>query len=195
MTASLTKDLRSALLMLAFFTFLCGLAYPLAMTGAAEAVFPHRAHGSLIERDGEVVGSELIGQQFTAPQYFHSRPSAAGAGYDASSSSGSNLGPTSAALVERVKIDLADVREENGLASDALVPVDAVTASGSGLDPHISPAYARLQAERVAKARDLSEAEVIQLIKQHTESGLPPFGQPQVNVLELNLALDALGAH
>jgi len=192
MTASLTRDLRSALLMVGFLSVLCGIAYPLAMTGAAQAVFPHQAHGSLIERNGAVVGSGLIGQQFKEPEYFQSRPSAAGDGYDAAASSGSNLGATSATLVERVKAALALVREENGLAVDAHVPVDAVTASASGLDPHISPAYARLQAGRIAKARNMSETDVVRLIEQHTDSGLPPFSQPRVNVLRLNLALDSL---
>jgi K+-transporting ATPase ATPase C chain len=158
------------------------------MTGIAEGVFPHKANGSLIERDGAVVGSELIGQQFTGPEYFHGRPSAAGDGYDAAASSGSNLGPTSAALVERVESDAAAVRAENDLADDAPIPVDAVTASASGLDPHISPAYAHLQIPRVAAERDMSQEDVQRLVEENTGNGL--LGEPRVNVLGLNLALD-----
>jgi K+-transporting ATPase ATPase C chain len=176
-----------------FFTALCGAAYPLLMTGFAQAVFPGKADGSIIEVDGEPVGSALVGQNFSGPEYFHPRPSAAGAdGYDGGASSGSNLGPSSQALVDRVTESLATIREENGLADDALIPVDAVTASGSGLDPHISPAYAELQVARVARERGMSEDEVGQLVEKYTEgSTLLVLGEPRVNVLRLNIALDA----
>jgi K+-transporting ATPase ATPase C chain len=187
--------LRTSIISIVLFTVLCGLAYPLVMTGIAQVVFNRQANGNLVTRDGEVVGSSLVGQNFSAPQYFHPRPSAAGAdGYDGGSSSGSNLGPSSQALVDRVQESLQTVREVNGLASDARVPVDAVTASGSGLDPHISPAYAELQVPRIARRRGLSEDAVRALVKEHTEgSTLFLLGEPRVNVLELNLALDSLG--
>src|SRR5262249_5614974 len=150
--------LRASIIGMVFFTVLCGLAYPLVMTGIAQAAFPGKANGSILKVDGDEVGSALVGQNFSDPKYFHPRPSAAGKdGYDATSSSGSTLGPTSQALIDAVTATLETVRKENGLASDAPVPVDAVTASGSGLDPHISPAYAELQVARAAKARRLSE--------------------------------------
>jgi K+-transporting ATPase ATPase C chain len=195
MVRTLIADLRTSIISIVLFTVLCGLAYPLVMTGIAQVVFNRQANGNLVTRDGEVVGSSLVGQNFSAPQYFHPRPSAAGAdGYDGGSSSGSNLGPSSQALVDRVQESLQTVREVNGLASDARVPVDAVTASGSGLDPHISPAYAELQVPRIARRRGLSEDAVRALVKEHTEgSTLFLLGEPRVNVLELNLALDSLG--
>jgi K+-transporting ATPase ATPase C chain len=176
-----------------FFTILCGLAYPLLMTGIGQGVFPGKANGSIVEVDGEPVGSALVGQNFAGPEYFHSRPSGAGAdGYDGGASSGSNLGPSSQALVDRVTESLAAIREENNLSSSALVPVDAVTASGSGLDPHISPAYAELQIARVASERRVSEDAVRALVKKYTDgSTLLVTGEPRVNVLLLNLALDA----
>lgn len=185
-------DFRSALLSMLVFTVVCGLVYPLVITGVAQTVFPGNANGSIIERDGVAVGSALIGQNFSGPEYFHGRPSGAGAdGYDASASSGSNLGPASQALVDRVTESLATIREENGFDDDALIPVDAVTMSGSGLDPHISPAYAALQIARVAEARSMTEAEVRALVEKHTNgSTLFVLGEPRVNVLELNLALD-----
>jgi K+-transporting ATPase ATPase C chain len=193
MAKTVVQDFRAAIISMVFFTALCGAAYPLLMTGFAQAVFPGKADGSIIEVDGEPVGSALVGQNFSGPEYFHPRPSAAGAdGYDGGASSGSNLGPSSQALVDRVTESLATIREENGLADDLLIPVDAVTASGSGLDPHISPAYAELQVARVAGERGVSEDEVRQLVEEYTEgSTLLVLGEPRVNVLRLNIALDA----
>jgi K+-transporting ATPase ATPase C chain len=178
-----------------FFTIVCGLAYPLFITGIGQVAFPRQANGSLVKVDGEAVGSSLVGQNFSGPEYFHPRPSGAGAdGYDGGASSGSNLGPSSQALIDRVTESLATIREENDLASDALVPVDAVTASGSGLDPHISPAYAELQIARVAKERRMSEDAVRDLVKENTDgSTFLVLGEPRVNVLRLNIALDAQG--
>jgi potassium-transporting ATPase KdpC subunit len=189
---ALIRQLRPAFLTVILFTVICGVAYPLLSTAIGQVAFANKADGSLIKRDGVVVGSKLIGQTFTAPQYFHPRPSAAGAGYDGSASSGSNLGPTSPDLLSAVKDRVAAYREENGLAADALVPVDAVTASGSGLDPHISVANARLQVSRVAKARGLDPAVVAKLVGKYTEGRqLWVLGEPGVNVVELNLALDS----
>ena len=189
---ALLRQLRPAVLITVVFTLICGVAYPLLSTAIGQAAFHDKANGSLIRRNGVVVGSELIGQAFTAPQYFHSRPSAAGAGYDGSASSGSNLGPTNPDLLSAVKDRVDGYRKENGLAADAMVPVDAVTASGSGLDPHISIANARLQVNRVATERGLDPAVVEQLVKKYTDGRqLVVLGEPGVNVVELNLALDA----
>jgi K+-transporting ATPase ATPase C chain len=182
--------LRPALVMLLLMTLLTGVIYPLAMTGIAQVTFPAQANGSLIVRDNQVIGSSLIGQQFTDPKYFWGRLSATSPSYNSAASSGSNLGPTSSALTEmaQVRIDALKQADPNNVQP---IPVDLVTASGSGLDPHISPAAAQYQVSRVAKARGLSEAQVQQLVDRYTEGrafGL--LGEPVVNVLRLNLALD-----
>ncbi|HEY4084862.1 MAG TPA: potassium-transporting ATPase subunit KdpC [Bryobacteraceae bacterium] len=184
------KELKPAILVTVMFTILTGIVYPLAVTGAAKAMFPSQARGSLIEREGKVVGSELIGQNFTRPEYFHPRPSAAGTGYDAGASSGSNLGPTNPALVERLAKDAAKFREENPRFEGA-IPADAITTSGSGLDPDISPANALAQAERVALARGVPADSVRQVILASLEArDLGVLGEPRVNVLKLNLTMD-----
>jgi len=186
------RQLFPALMMLLVFTVITGLVYPLVVTGVAQGAFGDKADGSLVENaDGEVVGSSLIGQTFTEPEYFHPRPSAAGDGYDASASSGSNLGPTNDELLASVEERAEAYREENGLGAAAEVPVDAVTASASGLDPHISVANARLQALRVADERGLDVDTVLELVDDHTSGRDFGFlGEKGVNVLELNLALD-----
>ena len=183
-------SLRPAIVMVALFTLLLGLAYPLAVTGIAQLAFPNQANGSLIrDADGTVRGSALVGQAFADPRYLHGRPSAAGEGYDASASSGSNLGPLSSDLAERVKTDADAIRAETGAA---VIPADAVTTSASGLDPHVSPEYARLQAPRIARARGVPVEEVRQVIEANVEAPLLGFiGQPRLNVLMTNRALDA----
>ncbi|MFP5240546.1 MAG: potassium-transporting ATPase subunit KdpC [Acidobacteriota bacterium] len=192
MFALAIKQLRPAALMLFWMTLLTGLAYPLAMTGLGKALFPAQAGGSLIEKDGAVAGSGLIGQRFTSPGYFHGRPSATSPfEYNAASSSGTNLGPSNPALAEAVAAWAAKARAENG---NGLVPMDLATASASGLDPHVSPEAAVSQTGRVAKARGMSPEAVDALVAAHTEGRLWGFwGEPRVNVLELNLALDAAG--
>ena len=188
---ALLRQLRPAALTVAVFTVLLGLAYPLVVTAVSQLAFDDRADGSLIRRDGEIVGSSLIGQQFTDPGYFHGRPSAAGDGYDGAASSGSNLGPHSDDLLADVEDRAAAYRQENGLPAGAEVPVDAVTASGSGLDPHISLANARLQAPRVAAARGLALDDVDALIDAHTTGrAFGVLGEDGVDVVMLNLALD-----
>jgi|UniRef100_A0A7V6DNW1 K+-transporting ATPase ATPase C chain len=184
---------RAALIMLGLLIILCGL-YPLAVWGVAQVAFPDRANGSLVKARGQVVGSRLLAQNFAGPHYFHPRPSAAGAtGYDGASSGGSNLGPLSRQLIEQVKERVENYRTENNLPAGTLIPADAVTASGSGLDPHISLRNAGLQAGRVARARNLREDQVAALIKHYTEGrGWGFLGEAGVNVLQLNLALDAL---
>jgi len=190
---SLMQHIRTAVLLTIVLTVLLGIVYPLLLTGISQVLFPNQANGSLIrDSSGNVVGSALLGQNFTQQQYFHPRPSAAGAdGYDATSSGGSNLAPTNQKLIDAVSDRSAAYREENGLASDAPVPVDAVTTSASGLDPDISPANALTQAGRVAKARGMSEDQVRAMVNQYTEGRtLGVLGEPRVNVLKLNLALD-----
>ena len=185
------RQLLPAVVAFLAFTLVTGLAYPLAVTGVAQVAFPGRADGSLVERGGQVVGSRLIGQELSGRQYFQPRPSAAGDGYDATASSASNLGPTNPELLQAIRRRIGEYRRENALAPGAPVPVDAVTASASGLDPEISVANARLQAPRVARARGLPVAEVLSLVSRHTSGrSLGFLGEPGVNVLELNLALD-----
>lgn len=183
------SHIRPAILMLVFLTLLTGLAYPLAITGLAQAIFPHQAAGSLAIRDGKVIGSELIGQQFNSPKYFHGRPSAAGNGYDAANSSGSNYSPTAKKLRDRIATDTAKLQKEN---PGQPVPDDLVTASASGLDPDISPAAALFQVPRVAKARGLSDGQVQTIVQDHIAPRLfGVFGEAHINVLALNLALNA----
>jgi len=189
------RTLITAISMAIALTLLTGIVYPLVVWGVAQVLFPWQANGSLVVRDGHVVGSEMIGQNFAAAGYFHPRPSAAGdKGYDASNSGGSNLGPTNRKLVETTKAALHKVLEENPGTSPAQVPIDMVTASGSGLDPEISPAAAELQVTRVAKARGLSKAAVRDVVRDNRRPRLAGFfGEPGINVLNLNLALDRLG--
>jgi K+-transporting ATPase ATPase C chain len=185
---NLTRNFVAAVLMTIVTTVLVGVIYPLAITGIAQVVFPDKANGQLIERDGKVVGSRLIGQGFSSPGYFRSRPSAAGMGYDAANSAGTNLGPTNKKLIDAVMANVEAARKEN---PDAPVPIDLVTTSASGLDPHISPANADFQVPRVARERGISEADLRGLVATHTEGRTFGFlGEPRVNVLELNIDLD-----
>jgi potassium-transporting ATPase KdpC subunit len=184
------KELTLALRFTLVTSLVFGFIYPLGVLGLSRLLFPKQASGSLIEKNGRIIGSRLIGQAFTSDKYFHSRPSAAGTGYDASASSPSNLGPTNQALVDRVKSDVAKLQQEN---PGVPIPADLVTSSGSGLDPEISPAAAEFQIPRVAKARGLSADSIKALVARHTQArtwGI--FGEPRVNVLELNLDLDSL---
>jgi K+-transporting ATPase ATPase C chain len=185
------SQLKPAILITIVLTILTGLAYPLAVTGLAQAIFPRQANGSLVEHNGAVIGSELIGQNFVKPEYFHPRPSAAGTnGFDATASGGSNLGPTNPALAERLNKDAAQFRKDNPDFSGP-IPADAITTSGSGLDPEISPANALAQASRVAKARGAAANGIEDLVRANTQSrDLGILGEPRVNVLKLNLALD-----
>ncbi|MFN7949304.1 MAG: potassium-transporting ATPase subunit KdpC [Blastocatellia bacterium] len=183
------KNLKTAVLMTMVTTVLLGLLYPLVVTVLAQMIFPDRANGQLLVKDGQVTGSRLIGQPFSSPGYFHSRPSAAG--YDAGASGGSNLGPTNRKLIERVRADVARLQAENPARA---VPIDLVTTSASGLDPHITPAAAEFQIPRVARERGMSESAVRALVAEQTEGRtLGLFGEPRVNVLLLNLALDERG--
>lgn len=184
------KNLKISILMTVLTTLLLGVVYPFAVTALAQMIFPKQANGSLINLNGKIVGSHLIGQSFSSPGYFRSRPSAAGNGYDAGNSGGSNLGPTNKTLIDRITGDIQKLRAEN---PNMPVPMDLITTSGSGLDPHISPAAAAFQAPRVARERSMSESDVNMLIAKHTEGRQLGFlGEPRVNVLELNLELDAL---
>jgi potassium-transporting ATPase KdpC subunit len=185
---NITKNLLIAVLMTVVTTLLLGVVYPLVVTGLAQVLFPDKANGQLIERDGKVIGSRIIGQGFSSPGYFRSRPSAAGTGYDATSSGGTNLGPTNKKLIDAVTASVQAARKEN---PDAPVPIDLVTSSASGLDPHISPAAAAFQVPRVARQRGASEGDIQHLVDAHTAGRQLGFlGEPVVNVLELNLALD-----
>jgi potassium-transporting ATPase KdpC subunit len=188
MSNDLTTSLRPALVMTGLFALTLGIAYPLAITGVAQVAFPHQANGSIVEQGGKAIGSELIGQAFTSDRYFHPRPSAAGKGYDATASSGSNYGPTSQALADRVKADVARTS-----VPGKPLPPDLVTASASGLDPDISPEAALYQVDRVARARGLDAGAVAALVRRSIDTPFLPFlGDPHVNVLALNRALDRL---
>jgi K+-transporting ATPase KdpC subunit len=185
------RYLKQAILAFCVFTILCGLIYPLFITALSQFLFPQKANGSIITSSNKTVGSGLIGQQFDSPQYFHGRPSGTAPAYNASGSTGSNLGPTNAHFLEDVKKRVEEVRNANGLPADTPLPADAVLASASGLDPHISVESAMLQVRRIAKERGVPEAEVEAMVRRHIEQPLGEiWGEPRVNVLKLNLALD-----
>ena len=185
---NLSRNLLVAVLMTVVTTMLLGVVYPLAITGIAQTLFPDQANGQLVEHDGRIVGSRIIGQGFSKPGYFRSRPSAAGTGYDAANSAGSQLGPTNRKLIDAVRANVEAARAEN---PDAPVPIDLVTTSASGLDPHLSPAAVDFQVPRVARERGMSETDLRRVVAAHTEGRQLGFlGEPRVNVLELNLALD-----
>jgi K+-transporting ATPase ATPase C chain len=189
----MTKDIRPALVLIVILTVLTGLVYPLAVTGIAQVVFSQQANGSLLSREGKVIGSALMGQNFTSDRHFHGRPSATGPEpYNAAATSGSNLGPTSQVLVDRMTADLTILKGQNPTST---VPVDLLTTSASGLDPHVTPAAALFQVSRVARARNLHEDRLRQLVMDHIEGrALGILGEPRVNILRLNLALDGLTA-
>ena len=190
---NIPKHLRTAVVSVVWLTLITGCIFPLLLFALGRLLYPGQVSGSLLTRNGVVVGSRLIGQDFTRPEYFHSRPSAAGTGYDGTSSGGTNLGPSNPKLIAAVRRLAEDYRRSNGLPPDAPVPIDAVTSSGSGLDPHISPRNAELQIARVARARGLEEGPVRLLVASHTEGPQLGFmGSPRISVLELNLALDQL---
>jgi K+-transporting ATPase ATPase C chain len=191
---SLVQNIKITVIVTLIVTVACCCIYPLVVFGLGQLLFPHQANGSLIvSKDGKILGSELLGQSFTSDKYFHPRPSAAGTGYDATNSGGTNLGPTSQKLADNVKAAVAQYRKENNLADDAQVPADAVTSSASGLDPHISVANAQIQVERVAKARGLDPSAVQTVVAEYTDKPfLGLLGDPGVNVLKLNLALDSM---
>ena len=186
----ISQIITASLVTLVLGAILCGI-YPVAVWGVAQVLMPNKANGSLIIKDEKIIGSELIGQTFVSPKYFHTRPSAAGKGYDAANSGGTNFGPISQKLLDSVKDRATNYRKINNLTADVKIPVDAVTSSGSGLDPHISPANAKLQLARVARERNLSEEQVGKFIDEHTDSGFSSLlGDPAVNVVTLNVALD-----
>ena len=187
------RPLKQAMMVFAIFSVLCGLVYPLSMTVVSQFLFPRRSNGSIMTSGNQPLGSELIGQNFDSPKYFHGRPSATDPAYNASGSAGSNFGPSNARFLEEILERIKQVRIENGLPSDTRIPADLVLASASGLDPHISVESAMLQVKRVAKERSLSEAKVEEIARQHIERAfLGIWGQPRVNVLKLNLAMDKL---
>lgn len=184
------KELKRMLLLFGTMALILGIVYPLAITGISQVIFPSQANGEVFTVNGKIVGSELIGQNFTSPRYFHGRPSAVG--YNASTSGGSNYGPTNVKLVDRVNASINEIKTENGLSANATIPADMVLASGSGLDRYISVESAELQVSRIAKARNLNESVIRELINKNEEVPFPGIGQPVVNVLKINIALDGI---